>query len=172
MKKLPDFSESKIFKDLFRKMDTKYSKKINEISWDNLSIEKQILLKGEAEIISSKDFIKFLDIDGVFRINGKPVLTSGYDTNGEIMHQTLIICSALLALLVFGLGFNVSLTRNRLKDGHSGGTDPTSPLMKAVRAHANATEYVSIIIALFVVTALVYQNRDLGLTMTILVMRR
>ncbi len=84
------------------------------------------------------------------------------------MHQTLIICSALLALLVFGLGFNVSLTRNRLKDGHSGGTDPTSPLMKAVRAHANATEYVSIIIALFVVTALVYQNRDLGLTMTIL----
>ena len=84
------------------------------------------------------------------------------------MHQTLIICSALLGLLVFGLGFNVSLARNRLKDGHSAGDDPTSPLMKAVRAHANATEYVGVIIALFVVTALVYQNRDLGLTMTIL----
>jgi len=74
MKRLPDFSESKIFTDLFRKMNTKYSDKIGEISWENLSIEKQILLKGEAEIISSQDFIKFLDIDGVFRINGNPVL--------------------------------------------------------------------------------------------------
>lgn len=46
MKRLPDFSESKIFKDLFRKMNTKYSEKIGEISWENLSIEKQILLKG------------------------------------------------------------------------------------------------------------------------------
>lgn len=84
------------------------------------------------------------------------------------MHQTLIICSALLALLVFGLGFNVSMARGRTKDIHSAGSDPAGALMKAVRAHANATEYVSIIIALFVVTALVYQSRDLGLTMTIL----
>lgn len=86
MKKLPDFSESKIFKDLFKKMNTKYSKNIDEISWDNLSIEKQILIKGEAEIISPEDFIKFLDIDGVFRINGKPVLLYIRDQSRNIEH--------------------------------------------------------------------------------------
>lgn len=74
MKKLPDFSQSKIFTDLFRKMNTKYSETLDKVEWENYSIEKQILLKGEAEIVSSEDFIQFLEIDGVFRINGKPVL--------------------------------------------------------------------------------------------------
>jgi uncharacterized protein len=85
------------------------------------------------------------------------------------MSPILIICSAALGLLTFALGFNVSLARNRLKDGHSFGNDPAGPLMKAVRAHANAAEYIGVIIGLFVVTALVYAGRDLGIAMTVIV---
>ena len=74
MKKLPDFSNTKIFIDLFRKMNTNYSETLDEVEWEKVSIERQIRLKGEAEIVSSDDFIQFLEIDGVFRINGSPVL--------------------------------------------------------------------------------------------------
>ena len=59
------------------------------------------------------------------------------------MHVILIICSAVLGLLVFGLGFNVSMTRARTKDVHSAGSDPAGAMMKSVRAHANATEYAA-----------------------------
>ena len=79
------------------------------------------------------------------------------------MHSTLIIAITLLAILVLGLGFNVSLQRNKTKTGISAGSDPASPLMKAVRAHANAAEYNGLLIGLFVTMALVYQGRDLGL---------
>jgi uncharacterized membrane protein YecN with MAPEG domain len=51
-------------------------------------------------------------------------------------------CIALLALLLFGLGTAVSLTRgssNRVI-GHS--DDPTDRLHKLCRAHGNAAEYV------------------------------
>ncbi|MDA8559074.1 hypothetical protein N9K87_04560 [Flavobacteriaceae bacterium] len=74
MKKLPDFSQTKIFTDLFRKMNTNYSETLVKVEWEKVSIERQIKLKGEAEIVSSDDFIQFLEIDGVFRINGSPVL--------------------------------------------------------------------------------------------------
>jgi uncharacterized protein len=54
---------------------------------------------------------------------------------------TAILCTALLGLLVFGLGLRVSLARGRTKTFISHATDPSDPLHKAVRAHANATEY-------------------------------
>ncbi len=85
------------------------------------------------------------------------------------MHTELILASGLLGLLVFALGFNVSLQRNKSREGVSVGTDPKSPLLKANRAHANAAEYNGVLIALFVVIALVYRNRDLGLLATSLV---
>lgn len=85
------------------------------------------------------------------------------------MHSTIIICSSLLGLLVFALGFNVSLARSSTKDIHSAGDDPAGKLMKAVRAHANSTEYVGVIIGLFVLTGLVYSGRDLGIYMTSLI---
>lgn len=85
------------------------------------------------------------------------------------MHSILTIAIALLALLVLLLGFNVSLQRNKTKTGISPGTDPASPLMKAVRAHANSAEYNAIIIGLFITMALVYQDRDLGIFATSLV---
>jgi uncharacterized membrane protein YecN with MAPEG domain len=58
---------------------------------------------------------------------------------------------AILAALVFVLGFNVS--RMRGVTAKTGGsqvpTDPTSPLLKAIRAHGNAAEYVPTLIVLF-----------------------
>jgi len=55
---------------------------------------------------------------------------------------TATICIALLALLLFGLGLAVSLTRGSSQRviGHS--DDPTDRLHKLCRAHGNAAEYV------------------------------
>lgn len=68
---------------------------------------------------------------------------------------TAIVCSSILAGLVFALGFNVSLNRGRA--AHRGGsqmpTDPADPLLIAQRAHGNATEYVPSLIALFLLVA-------------------
>lgn len=64
---------------------------------------------------------------------------------------TAIICAAILAAMVFILGFNVS--RMRGVTAKSGGsqmpTDPASPLLIAMRAHGNATEYIPTLIVLF-----------------------
>jgi uncharacterized membrane protein YecN with MAPEG domain len=64
---------------------------------------------------------------------------------------TAIIATAILAVLVFVLGFNVS--RMRGVTAKAGGsqvpTDPASPLLKAIRAHGNAAEYVPTLIVLF-----------------------
>ena len=64
---------------------------------------------------------------------------------------TAIICSAILAAMLFLLGFNVS--RMRGVTAKAGGsqmpTDPASPLLVAQRAHRNAAEYVPTLIILF-----------------------
>lgn len=64
---------------------------------------------------------------------------------------TAIICSAILAALLFLLGANV--TRMRTLTGKVGGSqlpqDPTSKLLIAVRAHGNAAEYVPVLAVLF-----------------------
>ncbi len=52
-----------------------------------------------------------------------------------------IVCTALLGLLVFGLGLLVSLTRGNTNQAIGHGSDPTDRLHKLVRAHANAAEY-------------------------------
>ena len=60
-----------------------------------------------------------------------------------------IICTALLGLLLFGLGLNVSLQRrsNRRSVGHE--ASPVDPLHRAVRAHANTAEYAPFFAVLF-----------------------
>lgn len=62
-----------------------------------------------------------------------------------------IICTAVLAAMVFLLGANV--TRQRVVTGKAHGSqqpvDPASPLLIAVRAHGNAAEYVPVLIVLF-----------------------
>jgi uncharacterized membrane protein YecN with MAPEG domain len=64
---------------------------------------------------------------------------------------TAIICTALLAALLFLLGANVS--RMRGQQAKAGGpqfpTDPTDPLMIAIRAHGNASEYTPTLLVLF-----------------------
>ena len=60
-----------------------------------------------------------------------------------------IVCTALLGLLLFGLGLNVSLQRrqNRRSIGHD--ASPLDPLHRAVRAHANTAEYAPFFAVLF-----------------------
>jgi uncharacterized membrane protein YecN with MAPEG domain len=60
-----------------------------------------------------------------------------------------IICTALLGLLLFGLGLYVSGVRGRYKRliGHD--TSPDDPVYRAVRAHANSAEYVPFFAVLF-----------------------
>ena len=62
-----------------------------------------------------------------------------------------IVCSALLAALVFVLGANV--TRMRVVTAKAAGSqqpsDPADRLLIAIRAHGNATEYIPVLIVLF-----------------------
>jgi uncharacterized membrane protein YecN with MAPEG domain len=64
---------------------------------------------------------------------------------------TAVVCTAVLAALVFALGFNVSRLRGvRAKTGEPQlSTDPADRLFIAVRAHGNAAEYVPTLIVLF-----------------------
>lgn len=61
---------------------------------------------------------------------------------------TAIVCTALLGLLVFGLGLGVSLTRGRTGTNFGYTPDPTDPMYKMVRAHGNATEYAPMLAVL------------------------
>ncbi len=64
-----------------------------------------------------------------------------------------IICTGLLGLLLFGLGFAVSLQRGKSEAtiGHS--SDPIDPLHKLVRAHGNTAEYAPMLAVLILVAA-------------------
>ena len=69
------------------------------------------------------------------------------------MSTVVIVCIALMGILVFVLGANV--TRHRALRGKNGGpqmsTDPTDRLFIAIRAHGNATEYVPTLVVLLLV---------------------
>ena len=64
---------------------------------------------------------------------------------------TAIICTAILAAMLFFLGFNVS--RMRGVTAKAGGSqfpdDPASRLLIAIRAHGNAAEYIPVLLVLF-----------------------
>ena len=70
------------------------------------------------------------------------------------MNTTVIICGAVLVALVLVLGFWVSIVRTQTRVITGAGDDPTSGLMKAVRAHGNSTEYAGALIGLFVILGL------------------
>lgn len=61
---------------------------------------------------------------------------------------TALVCIALLGLLVFGLGFFVSLGRGRHETLSGSSDDPADALNKLVRAHGNTTEYAAILAVL------------------------
>ena len=64
-----------------------------------------------------------------------------------------VICTALLGLLVFGLGFAVSMARGSTKTNFGFTPDPTDVLYKRVRAHGNAAEYCPMLAILMLVIA-------------------
>jgi uncharacterized membrane protein YecN with MAPEG domain len=71
------------------------------------------------------------------------------------MSDLIIVCIALLGLLIFALGANV--TRHRIMRGKSGepqaSNDPTDRLLIAVRAHGNAAEYIPMLAILLIVAS-------------------
>lgn len=62
--------------------------------------------------------------------------------------STAVVCTALLALLIFALGLAVSLTRGSTGTNIGCKDDPTDRLYKLVRAHGNACEYAPMLAVL------------------------
>ncbi len=58
---------------------------------------------------------------------------------------TSLVCIALLGLLVFGLGFAVSMTRGRTNTVAGTSGDPRDSLHKLIRAHGNTAEYAAML---------------------------
>ncbi|MAE93929.1 MAG: hypothetical protein CL910_04655 [Deltaproteobacteria bacterium] len=67
---------------------------------------------------------------------------------------TAIVCIVLLGLLVFGLGFAVSMARGRNETLIGASSDPTDSLHKLVRAHGNAAEFAPMLALLIWVAAI------------------
>ena len=67
-----------------------------------------------------------------------------------------LACVALLGLLLFGLGFAVSLVRGRVDTTTGHDPSPEDTLHKVVRAHGNTSEYV----AMLAVLILILGSRD------------
>jgi uncharacterized protein len=66
---------------------------------------------------------------------------SGVSVNIELF------CAAMLGLLLFGLGFAVSVERGKAKQLGGVPNDDTTLLYRLIRAHGNASEYVPMIAA-------------------------
>ena len=60
-----------------------------------------------------------------------------------------IVCIALMGILLFVLGANVSRNRALRGAGNQLPSDPSDKLLIAIRAHGNAAEYVPILVVLF-----------------------
>lgn len=58
-----------------------------------------------------------------------------------MIHPVAMACVAVLGLMIFGLGFHVSMARRKFRIGMGCPDDPAHPLTKRVRAHANTCEY-------------------------------
>lgn len=86
------------------------------------------------------------------------------------MHTLLVLNISIIAGFTLLLGLWTSLVRGQSKAiYHGADRDPASSIAKAQRAHGNASEYAGILIGLFIATGLIYQDRDLGLAITLLV---
>ena len=65
------------------------------------------------------------------------------------MHPTAIACTAILSLLLFGLGFAVSGTRAKSNMPTGCPDDPAHILYRMIRAHGNTVEYAPMFAVLF-----------------------
>jgi uncharacterized membrane protein YecN with MAPEG domain len=68
--------------------------------------------------------------------------------------EVALICVALLGILLFGLGFMVSITRGRTNTNAGSSGDPADQLHKVVRAHGNTSEYAAMLAVLILVLGL------------------
>lgn len=59
--------------------------------------------------------------------------------------QVAVVCVALMAVLLAGLGIGVSMARKKHAKGIGVPEDPKHPLLKIVRAHGNAAEWIPIL---------------------------
>ena len=64
-----------------------------------------------------------------------------------------LVCTALLGLLVFGLGLGVSALRGSTSTNIGHQLDPSDRLHKMVRAHGNAVEYAPMLAVLMLAIA-------------------
>lgn len=67
------------------------------------------------------------------------------------MSTVTIVSVALMGILLFLLGANVTRHRALRGGGNQAPTDPADPLLIAVRAHGNAAEYIPTMIVLLLV---------------------
>ena len=61
-----------------------------------------------------------------------------------------IVCTAMLGVLLFALGLNVSMARGKDKAG-AYPNDPADPFFKRVRAHGNCAEYAPMLAVLMLI---------------------
>jgi uncharacterized membrane protein YecN with MAPEG domain len=67
------------------------------------------------------------------------------------MSNTVVVCIALMGILLFLLGANVTRNRAVRGAGNQQPTDPADVLLVAVRAHGNAAEYIPTLAVLLLV---------------------
>lgn len=65
-----------------------------------------------------------------------------------------VTCAAILGLLLFGLGFWISLRRLASDDYYAGAGDPAAFTTKLSRAHGNTAEFAPFLALLFLFLAL------------------
>ncbi|MFG1906245.1 MAPEG family protein [Kribbella sp. NPDC048928] len=75
------------------------------------------------------------------------------------MSTITVVCIALLGILLFVLGANVTRNRALRGAGNQLPTDPADPLLIAVRAHGNAAEYIPTMIVLLLVCSALSDSR-------------
>jgi uncharacterized membrane protein YecN with MAPEG domain len=67
------------------------------------------------------------------------------------MSTITIVSMALMGILLFLLGANVTRQRAMRGGGNQAPIDPTDPLLIAIRAHGNAAEYIPTMLVLLLV---------------------
>jgi uncharacterized membrane protein YecN with MAPEG domain len=75
------------------------------------------------------------------------------------MSTLTIVSMALLGVLLFLLGANVTRHRALRGAGNQAPTDPADPLLIAVRAHGNAAEYIPTMIVLLLICSALSDSR-------------
>src|SRR5207253_1002412 len=115
-------------------------------------LQCQLIVIAVEGFWQGSDYSRKIRADGSRHRLSKSLWTSAshleYIGRRRTSMDTAIACVALLALLLFGLGINVSATRGRSQKIGATPTDPRDPLFKAVRAHGNTAEYAPMLAVL------------------------